>query len=211
MTLGISVGLHHCRIGDDYVFLDVPRDRYFMLSGPPAQRFRSFLSGTAAPSDLEWLVQRELLVAGGMTPRNATVPVPGSSLAEIGPVRRSLPLTAEAVLRQRFMQRSLKRTSLQTILGRTDTAQLNSTEGDPETYRSVAQAFRQSRRYVTAVDMCLPRGLAMVQMLGRKRCRATLVFGVTLPFAAHCWVQWGSHVLTDDLDVVRPFTPIYVL
>jgi len=182
-----------------------------MLSGPPARRFRSFLSDTAIPSDLEWLVQHKLLAEGGMAASKATIPEPRSSFAETSKDGWSLALTTEAVVRQRLMERRLKRTALQAILESAKATQTYSREGALETYRSIAHAFRQSRRYVTAVDKCLARGLAMIQMLGRKRCQAKLVFGVTLPFAAHCWVQWGSHVLTDDLDVVRPFTPIYVL
>ena len=54
------------------------------------------------------------------------------------------------------------------------------------------------------------RGIAIRRVLAGKGCDARLVIGVTLPFAAHCWVQLGSAVLTDPLDVVLPYTPILI-
>jgi len=30
-----------------------------------------------------------------------------------------------------------------------------------------------------------------------------------MPFAAHCWVQAGDQVLTDPLDVVLHYQPIF--
>jgi len=50
-------------------------------------------------------------------------------------------------------------------------------------------------------QIALSRGLA-----------ADLVVGVRLnPFAAHSWVQAGSHVLNDRMDSVRTYTPVLVL
>lgn len=50
----------------------------------------------------------------------------------------------------------------------------------------------------------------MKRMLARQGCHADLVIGVTLPFSAHCWVQLGSTVLTDSLDLVQAYKPILV-
>lgn len=49
----------------------------------------------------------------------------------------------------------------------------------------------------------------MRRMLQRRGCQSCLVFGVTMPFAAHCWVQAGDKVLTDPLDVVLHYQPIF--
>ena len=51
----------------------------------------------------------------------------------------------------------------------------------------------------------------MRRVLAGKGCKVRLIIGVTLPFAAHCWVQLGSTVLTDPLDVVAPYKPILIV
>ena len=76
--------------------------------------------------------------------------------------------------------------------------------------RRLAAAFQRARYYWSGIDECLSRGIAMRRELAGKGCEARLVIGVTLPFAAHCWVQLGPAVLTDPLDVVTPYTPIFI-
>ena len=51
----------------------------------------------------------------------------------------------------------------------------------------------------------------MKRLLFARGCRSTLVFGVTMPFAAHCWVQVGETVLTDPLDIVLHYQPIFAI
>ena len=51
----------------------------------------------------------------------------------------------------------------------------------------------------------------MAHMLFQEGIGAQIVFGVTMPFAAHCWVQQGDVVLNDALDRVLRFRPIMVL
>src|SRR3546814_20150542 len=76
--------------------------------------------------------------------------------------------------------------------------------------RQVAAAFKRARHYFSGMDECLSRGVAMRRVLAGKGCEARLVTGVTLPFAAQCWVQLGWAVLTDPLDVVTSYTPLLV-
>lgn len=63
-----------------------------------------------------------------------------------------------------------------------------------------------------AGEDCLVRSLALVDCLHRAGSDATIVLGVlAMPFGAHCWVQFGDHVLNDDVDRVSIFTPILAL
>ncbi len=51
----------------------------------------------------------------------------------------------------------------------------------------------------------------MKRLLAQRGCDARLVFGVTMPFSAHCWVQAEDVVLTDTLDIVRRYQPIFAV
>ena len=71
--------------------------------------------------------------------------------------------------------------------------------------------FAAISRLVSLRDACLPHSLAVAERLIRAGQPAQLVFGVRLgPFAAHCWVQQGSLVVNDRVEIVRTFTPILV-
>ena len=101
------------------------------------------------------------------------------------------------------MRRRLARRSLGALLAptRLQTAEI-------ESYKSLAAAFARGSRYRSATDQCLVRCLAMREMFARRGLGVDLVIGVMLPFAAHCWVQNGSVLLSDPLDSVQNFKPL---
>src|SRR3546814_12776166 len=76
--------------------------------------------------------------------------------------------------------------------------------------RQVAAAFKRARHSFSGMDACLSRGVAMRRVLAGKGCEARLVIGVTLTFAAHCWWQLGTAVLTGRLAVGTPTNPLLV-
>lgn len=80
-----------------------------------------------------------------------------------------------------------------------------------ESCRELAGAFERAKRYVSGADQCLPRGIAMKRMMARQGHTVSLVFGVTMPFAAHSWVQADDLVLTDPLDVILHYQPIFAV
>lgn len=202
--------LHYRRIGDDFLFLDLAADRYFLLQGPVAESFGRFVAGEADCADLDRLAKRRLLVeteAGAAFP-SRVVPVARSSLLD-GPLpSAAIATAASSIWAQARARRALVRHSLLAIVTDLAAAGRDVDEADIALCRKVAAAFVRARHYAPAADQCLVRGLAMKRMLLRRRCAASLVFGVTMPFAAHCWVQVGEMVLTDPLDFILPFEPI---
>lgn len=76
----------------------------------------------------------------------------------------------------------------------------------------LARGFAASRPFVPARRACVPDSLALASCLWRRGASADVFFGVRLdPFAAHCWVQAGSILLSDPLDIVSEFTPVFRL
>lgn len=73
----------------------------------------------------------------------------------------------------------------------------------------VAVFLRLRPWFYTARDRCLFDSLVLVEFLYKFDVPASYVIGVTSkPFSAHCWVQYGSVVLNDDLERVAQFAPI---
>ena len=88
-------------------------------------------------------------------------------------------------------------------------ARLAASAGDVS---DLARGYADARLYVPARRRCVPDSLAMIYSLWRRGHDAELYFGVRLePFAAHCWVQSGDLLLSDPLDIVREFTPVFRL
>jgi hypothetical protein len=211
MCFSVSSDLHYCSKGEDFVFLSLRTDRYFLLRGPPSDRFRRFLAGSASAYDIDWLVCRRLIVPGGESSAGfAAEPIaaPRSSILE-GPLPNvGITALAVAIGAQRTARRDLSRRGLGDIIGELASAKGKTLSPDIEINRTLAAAFQRARRYAPAIDQCLVRGVAMRRLFHRRRLEARLVIGVTMPFSAHCWVQVGDAILTDPLDLVLPFQPI---
>lgn len=77
---------------------------------------------------------------------------------------------------------------------------------------TLARSYADARRVVPARRRCVPDSLALLRCLWRHGHDAELYFGVRLtPFAAHCWVQAAGQVLSDPLDSIAEFTPVFRL
>jgi len=211
-ALDIRPGLHFCRFDSDYVLLDLPADRYFLVEGDIAQAFARFLEGSSNATDQDVLREQQLIcptrISG--TTSVAMPPTAAASLIDRPFPKASLLDTLLAMQYQRRARTDLRRQSIGEIvrlLGE-PTRSRPARHGQPP-YLRTAAAFQRARRYVSATDQCLARGIGLRRMLTGQGCEARLVFGVTLPFAAHCWVQIGETVLTDPLDVVLHYKPIF--
>jgi hypothetical protein len=80
------------------------------------------------------------------------------------------------------------------------------------TLMEVVAAHERSTLFLKRHDRCLMRSIAMSRHLLSKGIAPTLIFAVMVrPFEAHCWVQYGDHVLNDHIENVRNFTPILVI
>ena len=117
----------------------------------------------------------------------------------------------ETIIRQHLARQALVRRSFGDItsgLGYMSPRPDEKPHLSPET---LVAALVGAERFVHRADDCLAIGIAMSRMLARRNHTHCFVIGVTLPFAAHCWVQAGSVVLTDCADRVARSTPILVL
>lgn len=210
MCFSVPSELHYCRNGEDFIFLSLRTDRYFLLRGAPSDRFRRFLERSASARDIEWLMSERLIVPSETTADFTAGPitVPRSSILESPLPAVGLAALVAAIRAQRAARRDLSRRSLGDIVRELANANRNAVFPDIDVSRSLASAFQRARRYAPAIDQCLVRGVAMRRLLLRRRLEARLVIGVTMPFSAHCWVQVGETVLTDPLDLVLPFQPI---
>ena len=209
-SLSVRDDLCYRRIGEDFVFLCLRTDRYFLLRGSAGERFERFLVGDSDPADIAWLVERQLVshTADHAGFISRPFPLPRSSLLDTPMPRAGLGLTSRVLAAQFRARHELRERSLGAIVNDLDRFGDATAVAESDIGLALASAFLRARRYVSAIDQCLVRGLAMKRMAMRQKLDARLVIGVTMPFSAHCWVQVGEIILTDPLDMVRPFQPI---
>lgn len=189
--------------GSRAVCLDLSASRYFLLEGAAARHLIDFIGGAAKPAAIAALIDLGLIEAG-----EAEHPLPAAESPMISVLdhRLSRPfpwLLWRSIREQKRARHALARHSLGHLLTPTGLAR-----ADPDPCRPIAAAFARASRYCDATDQCLVRGLAMRALLARRGLGVDLVIGVTLPFAAHCWIQAGEVVLSDPVDRVRNFTPL---
>ncbi|WP_202841048.1 lasso peptide biosynthesis B2 protein [Luteimonas saliphila] len=215
-----------CDVDDRTVFLDVARDRYFLL--PPALEaaFRALQSGGRPPERYRLsLVASGLLVeASRATHASESLPLPTRSVLEqaeaSADARPSLAAVTEVLVCVCLMRLRLRTERLQKILARASGRDSRAVppliaDADVSAQDRLATAsaqFMLARRYVPIERTCLLDSLSLVRFLARRQLRAALVFGVTLhPFAAHCWVQAGDLLLNETLSDANTYTPIRVI
>jgi hypothetical protein len=133
------------------------------------------------------------------------------SLVDEPSAKASMAATLCCIWEQRRARRDLQNNSLADIVSRLRRSSDQSSPSSADDCREIAAAFVRAKRYMSSDDQCLVRGIAMTRMLGRRGVAASLVFGVTMPFAAHSWVQVGDTVLTDSLDMVLHYRPIFAV
>ncbi|WP_407352868.1 lasso peptide biosynthesis B2 protein [Luteimonas sp. R10] len=214
-----------CEIEDRTVFLDVARDRYFLLPLELDAAFRTVRSGGRPPEkQLLGLISAGILVESHEMDEASNHSIQRPSRSALEPVApysriRPGPATAMEVLATVcWMRWRLQSQHLQSILA--NTGMRANDEELPTKARSHAQdrlaaaaaQFTLARRYAPVERTCLLDSLSLARFLARRRLAAAIVFGVTLhPFAAHCWVQAGDLVLNETLSDANAYTPIRVI
>lgn len=216
MNWKVRPGLHHCGFGRDFVMLDLAGNRYFMLTGKVADEFAEFLSGSCSGPGLSRLDVLGLIAPAGQ--KNGTEQTERTLLKACHSIldedlsRPPLSLRLEMPWEHARARWQLRRGQLQHMIAKLATQKAGLGSPDPEaTYEGVSSALLHSTRYVSYAGQCLPRSVAVMRMLLRRNLPAEFVIGVTLPFQAHCWVQIGSQLLSDRVDLVRNYHPILVL
>lgn len=214
VSYGLAEGLSFCVIGTRVIFLDLPRDRYFLLSGACEKAFKNYLRcpSDVAQEELELLRARTLLAADGFPPSACVVSLPSRSALNAGNrgIGWNVVLAAAAYFRASWL---LKNRGLAEVVAHYRSVQFRVDPLGEESRRlATVSAFRSLRLILDPTDRCLPLSLAMAFELKRLRCHCDLVFGITLePFRAHSWTQHKDQVLNDRLDRVLGFQPILVV
>ncbi|MDR6512013.1 hypothetical protein J2792_002896 [Novosphingobium capsulatum] len=211
-------GLHFCLVGDDPIFLDLVSGRYFRLPDHQAKAFCALVASgmvdrialqAAGLGDLAGVADKPL----ALEPCRWTLPDQACDALNHG----GLPLaeTARALRQQRSYERALARRGLAPLceeLAALTVKAVSRPIGIDDAAGRLVRGFQFACFLRTAADRCLPRSLALVDLLARRGWRAHAVLGVRQgPFAAHCWVQAGRMVLNDTPEAVACFTPILAL
>lgn len=223
MTLILAPGLSFCDAPGGRIFLDLVQDRYFCL-GPAADAAFSAMVGSGKPDDeqrarLAALEQAGILVDDpfGACPRPCRQPpLLASPLDEDDLVRPSAARVLGTVWAIRRAKLSLRWTSLATVCGRITALKERHAQdlrrGRPDELARIAAAVAASGRVVDTLDQCLPCSIAVMRQCLAANIAAQLSIGVKLhPFGAHAWVAADGIVLTDRLELVRPFTPLLII
>jgi len=207
----LSASLHYVAIVEQVVFLDMAKDRYFLASGKLAHDFFDWLHQRSDPATTERLFESQIVEpCAEWSPRGSErLRLPRFSALDAMLPRVSWRLALEAVYYQLLAQAQLRRKPLHQIMMPLN-RRLQAAEGrEDQIYVEVAAAFQLARRFVEWDRRCLSRSIAMANMLLRRNAAAQLVIGVSLPFLAHSWVQYGDRALTDPLEDLQAYSPIY--
>lgn len=207
-------------IGERAVVLDTTADRYYLLAGTEARLLAGFDSTPANTARADHLADRGLLAQGAgqaIAPVEAREPTQ-CAFEDRGAVTRigawevgRLRMEAWLWLRYRGLSPTIERWRQLRArsVGRLARSRFVASADDVS---DLARGYAKARLYVPARRRCVPDSLALMHSLWRRGHDAELYFGVRLePFAAHCWVQRGDLLLSDPLDIVREFTPVFRL
>ena len=205
-------------VGETPILLDLPRNRYLK----PARHLRGALIRILDGDDLAAGEERALsaLIAAGLVRELA----PGASWSHRPPdvavaaadsgreaMMPSLSLCAATVAHYAWAFAHLRLFGLDRTLHLLAIPR-RSVSTDRTDIEPIAVAFRWFALFLSSHDRCLLRSIAMKHLCRARRLHVDLVIGIAdPPFVAHCWIQWRDVVLNDDIDTVRPFTPLLAL
>lgn len=212
--------LYYCVANQRAVFLDLAANRYFCLPKKSDTAFQELLAGAPEPAtgneEIDSLIRSGILrtdCACGAAPSNVPlIAIPNSSIESAG----SGPALSisEALLHRRSAARFVSANSLRQIVERVRMNRSTASASRPldiQMTRDIS-AFARSRLLLRTLDQCLANSVALLTFSRRRGFCPRLVIGVKMsPFAAHAWVQYDDIVLADEVDTIRPYTPILVV
>ena len=215
----VSFGL----LGERAVALDLDADRYLLIAPAEAAVLASLSAhggnsnraGCAAK--IESLQRRRLIVSGD---GKAVAPIVADALLhsalEAASACRRVPLIEVAGFRARaglhLRLLGLKSTVTRWRRLRTRYHQRERTNDVSDAAASIAQAYARARVFLPARRLCVPDSFALASLLWRRGIDADVYFGVRLnPFMAHAWVQRGDLLLSDRLNTIADYSPVFRL
>lgn len=206
--------LRFAAIGDHVIQLDIAQDRYRRLEGRLACAILTSRERPPTPPEEAILRAAGVLAIGEPGRPFAPIYLPPAihealqGSAEHREVRLGA-LGPAALARARTL---LAVTGFASVLRRVERSARAMSHSDDDRAADIARGFERSRQWFPARRRCLPDGIALHRILADAGIRATLVIGVRdTPFAAHCWLQAGSWLLTDTQDMVAELTPILTI
>lgn len=214
-------GVHACNPGGALVLLDLPRDRYLCLDEGAREVCLRLVKGESSLCDDADVVS-ELIGAGLLFELDGDAkPLLCDDVTCSGSVPtdyRSGPFTpfsvVAALVRILSATIELRLRPLDAVLTGLAAAKnkRSSRRQSNADLSKIVVSFAKADRVMTALDMCLPRSIALARTLVAYGLTPTLVLAVKLrPFEAHCWVLNGDMVVGDDVGTIAPFTPIFIL
>lgn len=201
--------LAYCYCGELAVILDVAQDRYFAIaaqqepngSRPARQRLEQLTSYSEA------LAQGTLFTGPQGHNVSGEYPILKKTYLLL------LPLMAAALVTDMLYRRRIRRQSFQMVIEREFHRPMSYWPArlQPD-LPALRTAFERIGPMVGKDGRCLSRSFAYRLLAKRFGYNVKLVIGVKVdPFAAHCWVEYGSQVANDSLEQVRLFNPILIL
>lgn len=232
--------VHYAIQGDTVIFLDLRFDRYSMFLGTEAQAFQSMISarGECAhelnplpagnytlPAEIYSRTLRELQLYGLLTDRYedaASAPAhilhPQEDLVEYRDttvptlqardVWRFFTSCVVTALRMRFVKIEATVRYLQHRKKRKRSGH----SPDISQVSRITCIYRRLRPLFPRDFLCLFDSLSLVDFLARYNSYPDIVFAVRVdPWAAHCWVQYGTVALNQDIEETADYLPIMLV
>ena len=222
-----------CTTGRNCMFLDLRQDRYLSvpqeLMDALAPQIHGWQLSSRAPEAHAMLrtdttpLAEDMLAAGILSPYQSGTPVPRPQPPPAAGDFASLAIAhRDTSSRSRWMSVlsslasadcALRLLPLWRIVARIS-APAQSTQMDRQTdilgrVGTLTRCFHEIRPWYPRDRLCLFDSLALTLYLRRQSLRTRWIFGVREdPFAAHCWVQYGSIVLNEHIDRAHLYTPI---
>lgn len=221
MTFRLSPHISYGLIGSRAVILDLEADRYLLLGPAETEALRALASDRDA---LPLAASRNLLVRGLICegPGHDIGPVtqepPALSALETG--ERGAEIALFEALRHCVVNLlDLRLIGLASMVGRARAHRDRSARraggqlvDDHVRAAAIARGFSEARISVPMPRLCIPDSLGLAQCLWKRGIAADLMFGVQLdPLLAHAWVQSGPLILSDPLNIVADYTPVFKL
>jgi len=223
MKYQIRSGLAYCLVDARPVFLDVRRDRYFMIQGALETAFKSFIAADALSPETIGCLTRAGILEPAAGPVEiplppAIIPAERSVVESMLARRRPRPRRIDTIQAISCLARSrlrLRRAGFAQNLARLHARKGTATGQQPMGQLSIelrAAHFHAARCLFPAKQNCLPGSLALLDFLPDSGVAADLIIGVRMePYGAHCWVQSKETLLNETLDYAASFTPILVV
>jgi len=226
---GLADEVYVCRSGERFVFLDAAQDRYLILKDRQSEWLTEILC--PKPPTVPLTDKSEAFAVRlcelGLLSKNVQrgcgeyppVPPPHAAYDNILEDKtQKYPCKARLRFFRAFSQAVwLERTCGLSNMLKMAAAWKNDVTPDHNVCLQIAlnhtNAFHRITPFVfSSHDACRWRSLVLFRYLTLCGIRPEWVYAVrTRPFAAHCWIEFDGVVLNDQLEKVRPYTPIMVI